>query len=297
MARLRVATGASSRDDGAMRQDRLSSLPHAGLTFDVTDGGPIEGTPVLLLHGFPTDRTSWTRVADRLQAAGLRTFAPDQRGYSPGASPAGNQAYRLEHLVGDVLAVADATGQERVHLVGHDWGGALAWLTAGNHPDRIASVTVLSTPHPGALSRAWRTPDQLRRSWYMAAFQVPWLPEQFLAARFRALLGDSGLPAEHVERYAAHLAQPHTLSGPLAWYRAARSSQVPARRVAVPATLVWGSHDFALGRHAAELTREHVTGPYEFVELDAGHWLPETRPDESADAIIRRVASASVAEA
>ena len=274
-----------------MRTDRIATLAHAGLRFDVTDDGPADGTPVLLLHGFPTDRTSWDRVAPLLHDAGLRTFAPDQRGYCAGARPAGTAAYRLEHLVGDVVALIDATGHERVHVVGHDWGGAIAWLAAGNHADRVASVTVLSTPHPGAMSRAWRTPDQLRRSWYMAAFQVPGLPELFMSARFRSLLGGSGLPAEDVERYAARLATPDAIRGPINWYRAARSSHMRAHRVTVPATLVWGSKDFALGRHAAELTREHVTGPYEFVELAAGHWLPETRAPECAATIVRRVQS------
>lgn len=275
-----------------MASDRICALDRAGLSFDITDSGPIDGIPAILLHGFPTDRTSWERVAPLLHAAGLRTLAPDQRGYSPGARPAGVAAYRLEHLVGDVIALADATGQERVHLVGHDWGGAVAWLTAGNHAGRVASVTVLSTPHPAALSRAWRawrTPSQLRKSWYMAAFQVPVLPERILAARFRSAMRRSGLPSDDVERYAAHLATRDAIGPPINWYRAARSSHVRAHRVTVPATLLWGSRDFALGRRAAELTAQHVTGPYEFVEVDAGHWLPETRPEECAAAIIHRV--------
>lgn len=274
-----------------MRTDRVTTLEHDGLRFDVTDTGPADGVPVLLLHGFPTDRTSWTPVADRLHAAGLRTLAPDQRGYCPGARPTGTRDYRLEHLVGDVLALLEATGNERVHLVGHDWGGAIAWLTAANHADLVASVTVLSTPHPAALSRALRTPDQLRRSWYMAAFQVPLLPEWFLAAWFRSVLTGSGLPRADAERYAARLATPEAIRGPISWYRSAPFSHVRAHRVTVPATLVWGSRDVALGRYAAQLTSEHVTGPYEFVELDAGHWLPETRPDESAAAIVARVRS------
>jgi pimeloyl-ACP methyl ester carboxylesterase len=272
--------------------DRIKTLHHAGLLFEVTDDGPLDGTPVVLLHGFPTDRTSWDRVAPLLHAAELRTFALDQRGYCAGARPPGTAAYRLEHLVGDVVALIDATGHERVHVVGHDWGGAIAWLTAGNHADRVASVTVLSTPHPGAMSRAWRTPDQLRRSWYMAAFQLPALPELVMSVRFRSLLTGSGLPPEDAERYAARLATPDAIRGPVNWYRAARSSHVRAHRVRVPATLVWGSKDFALGRRAAELTREHVTGSYEFAELAAGHWLPETREHESAAAIVRRVRSA-----
>lgn len=279
-----------------MRTDRITTLDHLGLVFDVTDGGPTDGTPVVLLHGFPADRSSWEAVSERLHAAGMRTYAPDQRGYSPGATPPDTADYRQEHLVGDVIALIDATGHDQVHLVGHDWGGAIAWLTAANHPERVASLTVLSTPHPAALARAFRTLGQLRRSWYMALFQLPVLPERAFSAGFRSLMVKSGLPIEDAERYAARRATPAGLRGPINWYRARQSSNVRAHRVTVPTTYVWGSRDAALGRHAAELTREHVTGPYEFVELNASHWLPEKRPDECAAAIVRRIGSVGGAE-
>jgi pimeloyl-ACP methyl ester carboxylesterase len=273
---------------------RITTFSRDGLRFDVTDAGPLDGEVVVLLHGFPTDRTSWERVSARLHEAGLRTLAPDQRGYSPGACPRARDAYRLEELVADVLALVDVSGRERVHVVGHDWGGALAWLVACNHPDRVATVTVLSTPHPAAMARALKaTLEQKRKSWYMAAFQLPWLPERTFAAGFHSLLTRSGLPPEDQRRYAARLARADALAGPINWYRAARRSHVGAHRVEVPATYVWGSRDPFLGRSAAELTREHVGGDYEFVELDAGHWLPETRDAECAAAILRRVARGS----
>lgn len=275
-----------------MGAPRISTFSRNGLTFDVTDSGPEDGVPVVLLHGFPTDRTSWHRVEPLLHAAGLRTYAPDQRGYSPGACPGGRTAYRLEDLAADVVTLIDATGHEKVHLVGHDWGGGVAWAVAGNHPDRISSLTVLSTPHPGAFKRALRTVDQARRSWYMAAFQLPFLPERLLALRFRSMLRGSGLPTEDVERYAVRFRSADSLSGPIAWYRAVPLSRMHAHRVSVPTTYVWGSKDFALGRHAAELTAQHVTGPYELVELAAGHWLPEKHAGACADAIVRRVDSA-----
>src|SRR6478736_3078275 len=247
-------------------ESRITTYSRDGLRFDVTDAGPLGGDVVVLLHGFPTDRTSWDRVAARLHEAGLRTLAPDQRGYSPTACPPGRDAYRLDELVADV---------------------------AGNHPTRIASLTVLSTPHPAAMSRAWRSgTEQKRKSWYMAAFQVPRLPERALAARFDRLMARSGLPAADRSRYAVRLGHAEALTGPINWYRAARHSGVAAHRVAVPTTYVWGSRDPFLGRTAAELTHEHVTGDYELVELDAGHWLPETRDAESAAAILHRVARA-----
>jgi pimeloyl-ACP methyl ester carboxylesterase len=281
--------------DGRVRSldERITTFSRDGLRFDVTDAGPIGGDVVVLLHGFPTDRTSWDRVASRLHAVGLRTLAPDQRGYSPAARPEDRDAYRLDELVADVLALVDASGREQVHLVGHDWGGALAWLVAGNHPTRIASLTVLSTPHPAAMSRAWRRGNEQRlKSWYMAALQVPRLPERAMAAGYDRLMARCGLPPDDRSRYAAKLAHADALAGPINWYRAARHSNVGAHRVRVPTTYVWGSRDPFLGRTAAELTREHVRGDYEFVELDAGHWLPETRDAESAAAILRRVARA-----
>ena len=279
-----------------MRADdqRIESFHRDGLQFDVTDSGPVGADVVVLLHGFPTDRTSWRRVEPLLHAAGLRTLAPDQRGYCPGARPSEVDAYCLEELVADVLALVDASGRERVHVVGHDWGGGIAWLLAGNHADRVASLTVLSTPHPAAMSRAWNAGwDQRRRSWYMAAFQLPALPERVLAARFDRILARSGLPPDDCARYAERLATPTALAGPIGWYRAARRSHVRARPITVPTTYVWGRRDPFLGPNAAHLTAEHVTGPFELVELDEGHWLPERRPRESADAVVRSVGRAA----
>ncbi len=270
--------------------DRIYRFHRDGLEFDVTDEGPLDAEVVVLLHGFPTDRTCWSRVTALLNGAGLRTLAPDQRGYSPSARPAGRAAYRLEELVADVVALIDASGRERVHLVGHDWGGAIAWLVAGNHPDRVATVTAVSTPHPAALARAWRaSTDQRLRSWYIAALQVPRLSEWALAARFDRALTRTGLPTEDTQRYAARLAERDALAGPVSWYRAVRSSHVRAHRVRVPAALVWGRSDPFLGRRAAELTSEHVTADYVFVELDAGHWLPETCADDVARVILQRI--------
>jgi pimeloyl-ACP methyl ester carboxylesterase len=280
------------RHDGRVAPEaaRLSTFTRGDLTFELDDGGPLGGETVVLLHGFPTDRTSWHRMAPLLHAAGLRTLAPDQRGYSPGACPPGRAAYRLEELLADVLALLDAAGVERAHVVGHDWGGAVAWLLAGNHPDRVASLTVLSTPHPAALSRAWKSDrGQLLKSWYVAAFQVPWVPERVFGALFNSVVVGTGMPPEDARRYAAHLAHGGTLAGPIDWYRASRSSKVPAHRVSVPTTFVWGSRDSFLGRAAAELTREHVRGDYRFIELDDNHWLPERRPEECAAAVIARV--------
>lgn len=261
-----------------------------GLTFDVRDTGPVAGDPVVLLHGFPADASCWDLVAPQLHEAGLRTFAPDQRGYSPGARPRDRAAYRVRELAGDVLALLDAAGLASAHVVGHDWGGAVAWALAARAPERVRTLTVLSTPHPAALVRAMVGGDQALRSTYMALFQLPVLPEWLLARQLEGLLRRSGLPAEPAARYTARLAEPGALSASLGWYRAVPLSlKEPTGRVRVPTTYVWGERDAALGARAAEDTARYVLAPYEFRRLAAGHWLPERHPDEVVEAVLARV--------
>lgn len=263
-----------------------------GLTFDVAAAGPPDAADVVvLLHGFPQDRTAWDRLTPALLAAGLRTLAPDQRGYSPGARPVGRRAYRLAELVADVVALIDAVGVSQVHLVGHDWGGGVAWALAARHPDRLASLTVLSTPHPAAMAWAAAHADQGLRSWYMLAFQLPHLPERVLARRIRDFLRATGLPEADVERYAARFGTPEALAGPLGWYRALplAGRGEAGHGITVPTTYLWGMGDPALGRAAALRTARHVRADYRFVQLDAGHWLPETHPEPVAAAILARI--------
>jgi pimeloyl-ACP methyl ester carboxylesterase len=264
-----------------------------GLTFDVTDhGGSGADVPVVvLLHGFPANRTAWDAVADRLVAAGLRVLAPDQRGYSPGARPEQPYpaAYAMAELVADVVALLDEAGVDRAHLVGHDWGGAVAWAVAGSHPERVASLTVLSTPHPAAMARAMRDPWQALHSSYMAMFQVPRVPEAALGRSLPRWLESSGLPRAAAERYAGRMREPGALRGALGWYRALRLARGSAHRIDVPTTFVWGSGDEFLGRRGAESTGAFVRGEYRFVEVQEGHWLPELQPDVCAAEIVARV--------
>lgn len=269
----------------------MDSFRRGDLRFDVRDGGPPDGEPVVLLHGFPQDGAAWSAVEPLLHAAGLRTLAPDQRGYSPGARPRGRRAYRLSECADDVLALLDAAGLESAHVVGHDWGGSVAWQLAGRHPERLRTMTAVSTPHPEAISRAMLG-SQALKFWYMAVFQLPYLPEWRLRDRrftTRALTG-AGMPREHAERYAARLAAPGAATAMLNWYRALPwSVRTPAGRSKVPTTYVWSTRDVALGRRAAEATARFVAAPYRFVELEASHWLPETEPVAVAESVIARV--------
>lgn len=275
---------------------RCTGYDREGLHFDVRDEGPPGGDPVVLLHGFPQDAGTWDRVVPRLHDAGLRTLAPDQRGYSPRARPRSRAAYRMSALADDVVELLDVNELEHAHVVGHDWGGAVGWDLAGRFPDRVRSLTVLSTPHPAAMVSSMASSSQALMSWYMGAFQLPLLPELALGGTVGALLRRSGLPPGDAERYRRRMSEPGALSAALGWYRAipfSIGSSAPACRV--PTTYVWGRHDVALGRRAAELTERHVDAPYRFVELDAGHWLPELAHREVASAVLDRVSPGPVA--
>jgi pimeloyl-ACP methyl ester carboxylesterase len=171
------------------RPVRLTTFARDDLRFEVSDTGPLDAADVVVcLHGFPQDRTTFDEVAARLAAAGLRVLVPNLRGYSPQARPGGRPAYALELLADDVVTLLNAAGVDRAHAVGHDWGGAVAWFVGSRRARRAASLTVLSTAHPAAMrSQLWRG-GQALRSWYVAAFQLPWLPEAGLTAAHGRLL-------------------------------------------------------------------------------------------------------------
>ena len=170
---------------------RLTGLDNDDLYFPVRDVGPLDGPVIIALHGFPQTSSCWNQLADHLASAGYRVLAFDQRGYAPGARPQAVEAYRLERLAGDVLALADKAGVERFDLIGHDWGASVGWYLAAARPDRIRTLTAVSSPHPRAFLAAM-TGGQGLRSWYILLFQLPWLPE-YLMRVGRGALVSSGL--------------------------------------------------------------------------------------------------------
>ncbi|QEV98917.1 alpha/beta fold hydrolase [Microbacterium caowuchunii] len=275
-----------------MRTSRVTTFSRGGLVFDVSDTGATDGPVIVLLHGFPGSRRTWDAVTPLLEAGGARVVAFDQRGYSPGARPRRRRDYRAVDVCGDVLALIDALGAERVHLCGHDWGGFVAWRMAHVAPERLDGMTVLSTPHPRALRRSLVSSAQAARSAYIAFFQLPRIPEAVLRPRLARLLTRSGLPSALAQDYQRFLSAPHAIRGALHWYR---GMWLPDRRdrdrargpVTVETTYVWGNRDQALGRRAAELTRRYVRARYRFVELDENHWLPERAPDRVAAEVLR----------
>ncbi|MCW2699556.1 MAG: putative hydrolase or acyltransferase of alpha/beta superfamily [Blastococcus sp.] len=270
------------------------------LTFDVRVDGPEDGRPVLLLHGFPQTSTSWAAVTPLLTEAGLRTYAPDQLGYSPGARPAEVDAYASTNLAQITADLMTAMDVPRADVVGHDWGANVAWTLAAWHPDRVRSLTAVSVPHPAAYTAAFRAdPEQKERSSYIRLFWQAGKAEDALLAddarRLRRLLAggeqDSGVPAEAIDEYVAVLSAPGALTAALNWYRAMGLGP-KVEPVEVPTTYVWSDGDVAIGRTAAEACANWVTGEYRFLELPGvTHWVPEQAPTELATAILDRIAS------
>jgi pimeloyl-ACP methyl ester carboxylesterase len=258
-----------------------------GLAFTADVAGPPSGDLVLLLHGFPQTRHAWRAELRALSAAGYRACAADQRGYSAGARPEGVDAYRIESLVGDALAIAGALGAERFDLVGHDWGGHLAWILAAQNPQRVRTLSVLSRPHPAAFARAMaEDPEQAKRSKHHRGNQRAEATDEMLAdgaARLRAALRAQGVPEKDVAAYLETLGERAALDAATHWYRAAGRSGLAAADVppvAVPTLYVWGDADATVGRLAAEGTRAFVKAPYRFVEIPGvGHFVTDQAPE------------------
>ena len=250
------------------------------------------GEPVLLLHGFPETSAMWSDLLGRLETAGYRCLAPDQRGYSPGARPEAVESYALAELAADAIALADDAGFERFHLVGHDWGAACGWAVAELEPERVQSWSALSVPHLEAFRTAIQNDgDQAKRSGYVQMFRQQGVAEEAMSADDFAVL--RGLWAsnseETIEDYLAVFRQPGALTAALNWYRSdglRAETDLGRAPVSVPTLFVWGANDPAIGRVAAEGGAGYASGPYRFVELDVGHWIAQEAPDELADQIL-----------
>ncbi len=280
--------------------EELEITVGGGNTFRARAAGPADGRLVLLLHGFPQTSASWGPTMEALAAAGHRAVAFDQRGFSPAVRPIEVEQYGLDYLVGDVIAVVDELGGDRFDLVGHDWGGAIAWHVAGRHADRVRTLTVASTPHPDAFKAALRGElggDQPEHSAYADFFRMPDVPETtFLADDAAALRGAyAGLPDDIVEDYLRVLTSPGALTGGFNYYRATKFDEQPdPGAITSPTLYVWSNGDDYLRREPAEATGSHVAGPYRFEELDGvSHWIPETASAQFAPMLLEHLAAHS----
>jgi pimeloyl-ACP methyl ester carboxylesterase len=280
--------------------DRLE-IEAGGLIFSGRACGPHEGRPVLLLHGFPQTSWAWRDELWALGKAGYRAVAPDLRGYSCRARPAQVGDYATDHLVGDVLALADSMEMAAFDLVGHDWGAMLAWLVAARHPARVRSLGVVSTPHPLALRHALQGGDPVQAAYGagMETFRTPEVPERLLLGAddsgrgLATLLAQSGLDDEDARVYVAALVEPGALTAALNWYRAMDDACLwGLEPITVPTLYVWSTADGAFGRAAAEETASCVRGPYTFEVLEnVSHWIPEMAPVELTDLLLRHLAA------
>ena len=243
-----------------------------------------EGTPVLLLHGFPDSGRLWRHQVGALADAGFRVIVPDQRGYGTSDKPDGVDAYNILNLVADVGAVLADAGAERAHVVGHDWGAAVAWVAATVAPNIVDHLAVLSVGHPAT----FRTDgfEQFEKSWYMLLFQFEDIAERWLSQddwkNFRAWGGHPDTDA-----VIAELEQNGSLTPGLNWYRAnvPASSYVEPQMelppVAAPTLGVWSSGDFALTEGQMPRSKDKVTGPWRYERLAGpGHWMQLEAPDE-----------------
>ncbi len=275
---------------------RITEHSVRGMTFRCREAGEA-GEPVILLHGFPETSAMWLDLIERLAAAGYRCLAPDQRGYSPAARPEGAERYALPELSADVIALADDAGFGRFHLIGHDWGSAAGWAVAAQHPDRLLSWTALSVPHLRAFREAIHgDSDQTGRSGYMSFFRQVGAAEDAMSKN--DLAGLRNLWSIHSEEtladYVSVFSQPGALTGALNWYRAPGGFERPdegaaGEPVSVPTLFIWGNQDQAIGRVAAEAGERHASGPYRFVELNAGHWLAQQEPERVASEILEHL--------
>ncbi|MDQ3157093.1 MAG: alpha/beta hydrolase [Actinomycetota bacterium] len=274
----------------------LSPVSAGQLTFDVRTAGPDDGEPVVLLHGFPQSAAGWDLVVPMLIEAGLRVIAPNQRGYSAGARPTDVSDYTTDALIGDVVDLLDALEIDSAHIVGHDWGAAVAWPLAAGHPDRVRTLTAVSVPHLAAYGRALREDsDQQHRASYIGLLRQRGKAEDLLlendAARLHAMYGDA-VPADQAAEHVRILSEPGALTAALNWYRAMTAELGELASVKVPTTYVWSDGDTAISRSGAENCGAFVDAPYEFVELAGiSHWIPEQAPEALATAILKRVTS------
>lgn len=268
-----------------MEFERLQ-IPVGEFVFDARAAGPSDGELVLLLHGFPQTSWEWRSQLQALGDAGYRAVAPDQRGYSSRARPEGVEHYEPEALVADVLAIADWLGGHQFHLVGHDWGAAVAWAVAGLHPEHLRTLNIVSVPHPKAFAQALAgSQDQRDKSSYIQLFREEGKAEEVLGEddflRLRMMLNTCG-SEDDTEEYMRVLGQPGALTAALNWYRAMRPGLVgDIGPITMPTMFVWSTNDIALGREGAEATGQYVDGPYRFEVLEGvSHWIPEQAADD-----------------
>jgi pimeloyl-ACP methyl ester carboxylesterase len=276
---------------------QITVAPH--LTFDALAGGD-DGAPLaLLLHGFAESMHCWRAQVAALADMGYRALAPSQRGYSPAArpDPADHPSYHIERLMDDAMAIVTASGygEKRFHLAGHDWGGSIAWALADRYPERIASLTILSRPHPNSFNRALTMTDgdQAHRSRHHKAFLEPDAADVVLsddAKWLRDRWAANGMPPSAMEMHLSVLGNKEAMEAALAWYRARGAIRGPLGPIRVPTLFIWGDADDTVGRVAAEGTVDFIAAPYRFEVLPGvGHFAADQSPARVSELMLEHV--------
>lgn len=279
-------------DTGGVREG-YASLSESRLHYVESGEGPL----VVLLHGFPEFWFSWRFQLSTLAAAGFRVVAPDMRGYNLSSRPTGVAAYGVDRLAGDIRDLIRERGAESAFLVGHDWGAAVAWVTAMNHPEVVDRLAILNVPHPRRMLQGLRRPRQLKKSWYMFFFQLPWLPQRALrAGQWRPLrrgfehdARPGAFTAADLDRYVEAWSQPGAATATINYYRAAfRQSPGRAesrlRPITAPTLVIWGDRDRYLGAELAEPDASDVPNLERVVRLPyASHWVHHDEPERVSE--------------
>ncbi|WP_033340904.1 alpha/beta fold hydrolase [Catenuloplanes japonicus] len=267
----------------------MTKIKVNGVTLHVRDSGG-DGTPVLMLHGWPDTGDVWRHQVDALSAAGYRVVTPDLRGFGESDKPAEVDAYGRAQMVGDVLGLIDALDLGRVHLVGHDWGSAIAWMVALNAPQKLRSLTAMSTGHPVAFRRAGIA--QKEKSWYILLFQFTGIAEEWIRQNdFENLRTVTRHP--EIDEVIGRFTDPAALTGSLNLYRAmtppeSNIAPVPTLPpIDLPTLGMWSTHDIALVEAGMTGSAAHVRGPWRYERVEgAGHWLQLDAPDRVNAALL-----------
>lgn len=273
----------------------MPSLSHHNITanghnFHVVQAGNPDGKLVLMLHGFPQCWYMWRHQIQHLAAAGYQVWCPDQRGYNLSDKPKGAANYNLNALTEDMLGLLDVAGAERCYLVGHDWGGAVAWWFASRYPERVEKLALCNSPHHRAFGRALRTDWRQRlKSFYMLAFQIPILPEALwglaggkLAARLIFNQYPQAFPPDVQKKYREAWAQKGAKTAMLNWYRALFRDKIespPLKTLPMPVLILWGEGDRVFKRNLAEASLKYCEDGRVEYQPEASHWIAEQTPD------------------
>ncbi|HEX7669936.1 MAG TPA: alpha/beta hydrolase [Polyangiaceae bacterium] len=276
----------------------LTKLDANGFTFDVRLAGPETGELVVLLHGFPETSFEWRHQMGALVNAGYRVLAPDQRGYSASARPAATDAYAIINLISDVMAMVDALGVDKFHVVGHDWGAGVAWGVGIVGGARLRTLTAISVPHPGAFNAALADQNgcQYNASAYFDVFTQPNSEDAFLADDASALKATyAEFPPEVSTEYLRVLNSKPALSAALNWYRANVENRMIkgsiSTHITVPTMMIWSDQDPFLCRDGAELTKDYVDAPYHLeVITGVDHWVPELGAARATELLLKHFA-------